>query len=89
MKCYRLAPNHLPILRKLSQTDRMATQTLTLTLPFLRLNAAKAEAFSRLVAANVAVANAILAMPRAEPDLATCCWLVRSDGELHAPFSTR
>ena len=67
----------------------MATQTLTLTLLFLRLNAANAAAFSRLAAVNVAVANAILAMPRAEPDLATCRWLFRSDGELHAPFSMR
>ncbi len=44
----------------------MATQTLSLKLPFLRLNAAKAAEFARLQALNTATANAIVAMPREE-----------------------
>lgn len=42
----------------------MATQTLTLKLPFLRLNAVKAAELARLAAANVVVANRILALPK-------------------------
>ena len=41
-------------------------QTLTLKLPFLRLNAAKTVEFARLEAVNTVVANRILAMPREE-----------------------
>ncbi len=44
----------------------MATQTLSLKLPFLRLNAAKAAEFARLQDLNTATANAIVAMPREE-----------------------
>ena len=41
----------------------MATVTLTLKLPFLDLNAVKAEEFERLQALNTTVANEILKMP--------------------------
>src|SRR5919108_6118833 len=44
----------------------MSTATKTLTLPFLRLNRAKAEEFRRLQTLNTSVANAILALPKAE-----------------------
>jgi len=44
----------------------MATQTLALKLPFLRLNATKAAAFARLQDLNTATANAILALPKEE-----------------------
>src|SRR5262245_53738985 len=44
----------------------MATATKTLKLPFLRLNRAKAEEFVRLQTLNTAVANDILAMPKAQ-----------------------
>jgi len=44
----------------------MATVTRTLELPFLRLNRVKAEELARLQARNTEVANAILAMPKAE-----------------------
>jgi hypothetical protein len=44
----------------------MATVTKTLKLPFLRLNRVKAEELARLQAHNTEVANAILAMPKAE-----------------------
>ncbi len=44
----------------------MAMQTLTLKLPFLRLNANKATEFARLEAINTTIANRILAMPRQE-----------------------
>jgi putative transposase len=44
----------------------MATVTKTLKLPFLRLNRVKAEELARLQARNTEVANAILAMPKAE-----------------------
>ena len=44
----------------------MGTQTLTLKLPFLRLNATKAAAFERLQDLNTATANAILALPKEE-----------------------
>ncbi len=42
----------------------MATQTLTLKLPFLWLNATKAAAFARLQDLNTATANEILALPK-------------------------
>ncbi len=61
-----MAPNNLAIYRKIMYAERMATQTLTLKLPFLRLNTAKAAEFSRLAAINVEVANIILAMPGEE-----------------------
>src|SRR5437763_7683135 len=41
---------------------RMAIQTLTLKVPFLRLNAAKAAEFARLQDLNTKVANGILAL---------------------------
>jgi putative transposase len=44
----------------------MSTATKTFTLPFLRLNRAKAEEFARLQALNTSVANAILALAKAE-----------------------
>ncbi len=44
----------------------MATQTLSLKLPFLRLNATKAAEFARLQDLNTVTANAILAVPREE-----------------------
>jgi len=44
----------------------MATQTLSLKLPFLRLNTAKAAAFARLQDLNTVTANAILAMSHEE-----------------------
>ena len=51
---------------------RMATQTLTLKVPFLRLNAAKATEFARLQDLNTQVANDILALSQEErSDLTT------------------
>ncbi len=44
----------------------MPTLSLTLKLPFLDLNRAKAAEFARLEAINTALANRILAMPKAE-----------------------
>ncbi len=44
----------------------MPTLSLTLKLPFLNLNRAKAAEFTRLEAINTALANRILAMPKAE-----------------------
>ena len=44
----------------------MATQTLSLKLPFLRLNAGKAAEFGRLQDLNTATANEILAVPKEE-----------------------
>jgi len=44
----------------------MGAQTLTIKLPFLRLNATKAAAFARLQDLNTATANAILALPKEE-----------------------
>src|SRR6266702_8517103 len=44
----------------------MSTATKTLKLPFLRLNRAKVEEFTRLQTLNTSVANAILALSRAE-----------------------
>ena len=41
---------------------RMVTQTLTLKVPFLRLNTAKAAEFARLQDLNTKVANGILAL---------------------------
>jgi putative transposase len=50
----------------------MVRQTVTLTLPFLRLNAAKATEFARLQDLNTEVANGILALSPAErSDLTT------------------
>jgi hypothetical protein len=50
----------------------MATQTLTLKVPFLRLNAAQAAEFARLQDLNTKVANGILAMSQEErSDLTT------------------
>src|SRR5438034_1085124 len=50
----------------------MATQTLTLKLPFLRLNRAKASEFARLQDLNTEVATGILALSREErADLTT------------------
>src|SRR5919202_1767835 len=45
---------------------RMPTQTLTLKVPFLRLNAAKATEFARLQDLNTKVANGILALSQEE-----------------------
>jgi putative transposase len=44
----------------------MVRQTVTLKLPFLRLNAAKATEFARLQDLNTEVANGILALSPAE-----------------------
>jgi putative transposase len=50
----------------------MATQTLTLKVPFLRLNAAKAAEFARLQDLKTKVANAILALSQKQrADLTT------------------
>ena len=50
----------------------MVGQTLTLKLPFLRLNAAKATEFPRLQNLNTEVSNGILALSPAErSDLTT------------------
>lgn len=49
----------------------MATQTLTLKLPFLRLNAAKAAEFLRLQDLNTETANEILALPKEERGVLT------------------
>ncbi len=51
---------------KLEYTAGMATQTLTLKLPFLQLNATKAATFARLQDLNTATANEILALPKEE-----------------------
>ena len=51
---------------------RMPTQTLTLKVPFLQLNAAKATEFARLQDLNTKVANGILALSQEErSDLTT------------------
>src|SRR5205085_9338320 len=51
---------------------RLATQTLTLKVPFLRINAAKAAEFARLQDLNTKVANGILALSQEErSDLTT------------------
>ncbi len=47
----------------------MATQTLSLKLPFLRLNATKAAEFARLQDLNTATANEIVALPKKEARL--------------------
>ena len=57
---------HLADVHKIHYTAHMSTATKTLKLPFLRLNHAKAEEFARLQALNTSVANALLAMPKAE-----------------------
>ncbi len=44
----------------------MSTVTKTLTLPFLRLNRAKAAEFAKLQALNTRTANTMLALPKAE-----------------------
>ena len=44
----------------------MSTATKTLKLPFLKLNRAKADEFTRLQALNTRVANGILSLPKAE-----------------------
>jgi putative transposase len=44
----------------------MAKATLTLKLPFLKLNQAKVQEFERLQKLNTEVANQILALPKAE-----------------------
>ena len=50
----------------------MATQTLTLKVPFLRLNAAKAAELARLQDLNTKVANGFLALSQEErSDLTT------------------
>lgn len=56
------------MVRKIRRTilRSMAAQTLSLKLPFLRLNAAKAAEFARLQDLNTATANGILAVPKEE-----------------------
>ncbi len=44
----------------------MVTQTLSLKLPFLRLNATKAAEFGRLQDLNTAMANEIVSLPKEE-----------------------
>jgi len=58
---------HIPCkIRKLRYIDGMVTQTLSLKLPFLRLNATKAADFARLQDLNTAAANRILDVPKEE-----------------------
>jgi hypothetical protein len=44
----------------------MATATLTLKLPFLRLNQSKEREFCRLQELNTAIANQLLELPKPE-----------------------
>jgi putative transposase len=57
----------------------MVAQTLTLKLPFLRLNAAKSTEFARLQDFNTEVANGILAMSPAERSALTTAHFTNAD----------